>query len=76
MVVCFKQRFAQLMSLSVRWQRVWIFGWEIGYFGFMKIGELLAAIEIFAAPELQEDYDNAGLITGNRDMECTGVLCT
>jgi dinuclear metal center YbgI/SA1388 family protein len=57
-------------------QRVWIFGWEIGYFGSMKIGELLAAIELFAAPELQEDYDNAGLLTGNRDLECTGVLCT
>lgn len=42
----------------------------------MKIGELLVAIELFAAPELQEDYDNAGLITGNRDTECTGVLCT
>ena len=42
----------------------------------MKIGELLSAIEIFAAPELQEDYDNAGLITGNRETTCTGVLCT
>ncbi|WP_121354247.1 Nif3-like dinuclear metal center hexameric protein [Flavisolibacter nicotianae] len=42
----------------------------------MKIGELLSAIEIFAAPELQEDYDNAGLLTGNKDSECTGVLCT
>jgi len=42
----------------------------------MKIGQLLAAIEVFAAPELQEDYDNAGLITGKRDWDCTGVLCT
>lgn len=42
----------------------------------MKIGELLTAIEVFAAPELQEDYDNAGLITGSRDWDCTGVLCT
>jgi dinuclear metal center YbgI/SA1388 family protein len=42
----------------------------------MKISELLAAIEVFAAPELQEDYDNAGLITGRRDWNCTGVLCT
>ena len=42
----------------------------------MKIGEILGAIEVFAAPELQEDYDNAGLITGNRDWNCTGVLCT
>src|SRR5215207_4132143 len=42
----------------------------------MKIGDLISAIEIFAAPELQEDYDNAGLITGNGLWDCTGVLCT
>jgi dinuclear metal center YbgI/SA1388 family protein len=42
----------------------------------MKISELISAIEVFAAPELQEDYDNAGLITGQPGMECTGVLCT
>lgn len=42
----------------------------------MKIGEVLSVIESFAAPELQEDYDNAGLITGNRDWMCKGVLCT
>lgn len=42
----------------------------------MKVGEIISALEAFAAPELQEDYDNAGLLTGNRDQECTGVLCT
>jgi dinuclear metal center YbgI/SA1388 family protein len=42
----------------------------------MKISDLITAIEVFAAPELQEDYDNAGLITGNAAWECTGVLCT
>ena len=42
----------------------------------MKIGELMAAIEVFAAPELQEDYDNAGLITGSPSWACTGALCT
>jgi len=41
----------------------------------MIIGDLLAAIEVFAAPELQEDYDNAGLLTGQRGWTCTGVLC-
>lgn len=46
------------------------------YFVYMKIGDLISAIEVFAAPELQEDYDNAGLITGRRDWTCTGVLCT
>lgn len=42
----------------------------------MKISDLIRAIEVFAAPELQEDYDNAGLITGNAGWECTGALCT
>ena len=42
----------------------------------MKIRDLIAAVEHFAAPELQEEYDNAGLITGNAGWDCTGVLCT
>lgn len=42
----------------------------------MKIGQILSAIEVFAAPELQEEYDNAGLITGSRAWDCRGVLCT
>ena len=42
----------------------------------MKIKEILAVVEAFAAPELQEDYDNAGLITGDSSWVCTGVLCT
>lgn len=41
----------------------------------MKIFELVSAIEVFAAPELQEEYDNAGLITGNASWDCTGALC-
>src|SRR6478672_8041016 len=42
----------------------------------MKILDLIVALERFAAPELQEDYDNAGLITGSSSWECTGALCT
>jgi dinuclear metal center YbgI/SA1388 family protein len=42
----------------------------------MKIKELLSVIESFAAPELQEDYDNAGLVTGNSSWDCAGVLCS
>ncbi len=42
----------------------------------MKIAELISVIERFAAPELQEDYDNAGLITGMPGWECSGVLCS
>jgi dinuclear metal center YbgI/SA1388 family protein len=41
----------------------------------MKISEIISAIEVFAAPELQEEYDNAGLITGNSSWDCTGALC-
>lgn len=41
----------------------------------MKISDLIAIIENYAAPELQEDYDNAGLITGNASWNCNGVLC-
>jgi len=42
----------------------------------MKIIDLIAVIEKFAAPALQEEYDNAGLTTGNASWNCTGVLCT
>lgn len=42
----------------------------------MKIMDLIAVIEKFAAPELQEEYDNAGLITGMVNWNCTGVLCS
>src|SRR3954466_1098702 len=42
----------------------------------MKILDLISVLERYAAPELQEDYDNAGLITGNSSWNCTGVLCT
>src|SRR5215216_3634108 len=41
----------------------------------MKIFDLIAVIEKYAAPELQEDYDNAGLLTGNILWDCRGVLC-
>jgi dinuclear metal center YbgI/SA1388 family protein len=41
----------------------------------MKVSDLIAIIEKYAAPELQEDYDNAGLITGNYWWDCTGVIC-
>ncbi|MBD0366886.1 MAG: Nif3-like dinuclear metal center hexameric protein [Flavisolibacter sp.] len=42
----------------------------------MLIKEIINVIELFAAPELQEEYDNAGLITGNGADVCTGVLCS
>ena len=42
----------------------------------MKISDLTSYIETIAPLSLQEDYDNAGLLTGDPSWECTGVLCT
>lgn len=42
----------------------------------MKIKEFIQSLETIAPAELQEDYDNSGLLTGNPDWECTGVICT
>lgn len=42
----------------------------------MNIKEIIAALESFAAPELQEEYDNVGLLTGSSSWNCTGVLCS
>src|SRR6476661_1728175 len=42
----------------------------------MKIKEIIAALEVFAAPELQEEWDNTGLLTGNAQWACSGALCT
>lgn len=49
---------------------------QVLYLSIMKISELVAAITHFAAPELQEPYDNAALLTGNGQWDCTGILCT
>ena len=40
----------------------------------MKLSNLLSFLHTIAPDHLQEDYDNAGLITGHRDMEISGVL--
>lgn len=41
----------------------------------MKISEIIHVLEAAADPSLQESYDNAGLITGEPEQVCTGVLC-
>ena len=41
----------------------------------MKIHSILSYLEAMAPPSLQESYDNCGLLTGNPEWECTGVLC-
>ncbi len=40
----------------------------------MKIIELIKLLEQFAPPSLQEDYDNAGLINGDKDWDCSGAI--
>jgi dinuclear metal center YbgI/SA1388 family protein len=42
----------------------------------MKVAEIAATLESIAPLSLQEDYDNAGLITGSPEWQCTGILCT
>jgi dinuclear metal center YbgI/SA1388 family protein len=40
----------------------------------MIISTIIKALETIAAPSLQEDYDNAGLLTGNPAWECKGII--
>ena len=44
------------------------------YFYIMTIGELISELERFAPLSFQEDYDNSGLLTGNRATEATGAI--
>ena len=41
----------------------------------MTIKQIISYLESIAPPSLQESYDNAGLITGDAEQECTGALC-
>ncbi len=40
----------------------------------MKVQDITSLLEKLAPPFLQENYDNAGLLTGNSNWDCTGVL--
>lgn len=40
------------------------------------LGQLCDHLESIAPLALQENYDNAGLLYGDRDVEITGVLCS
>jgi dinuclear metal center YbgI/SA1388 family protein len=42
----------------------------------MKVSDIITAIELFAPPQLAEDWDNGGLLTGEPGSDCSGVLCT
>lgn len=40
----------------------------------MKLGTVIRRLEQWAPPAYQESYDNSRLLTGNPDMEVTGIL--
>ncbi len=40
----------------------------------MTISTIIDVLEKIAPPSLQEDYDNAGLITGDKQWECSGAI--
>lgn len=42
----------------------------------MKIAEVIKLLEQTAPLSYQESYDNAGLLTGNSDWGCTGIICS
>lgn len=42
----------------------------------MQIKALIQSLEEWAPLQFQESYDNAGLIVGDPDTNCTGILCS
>lgn len=40
----------------------------------MIISDITSILDVYAPAQLQESYDNAGLITGQYDWNCSGVL--
>jgi dinuclear metal center YbgI/SA1388 family protein len=40
----------------------------------MKIRDIINSLELLAPPSLQEGYDNAGLLTGDENSDCSGIL--
>jgi dinuclear metal center YbgI/SA1388 family protein len=40
----------------------------------MQIKQITGFLETIAPPSLQEAYDNAGLLTGDKNTDCSGVL--
>ena len=40
----------------------------------MKISEIIQFLETIAPPRLQESYDNAGLLVGDKEKTCAGIL--
>ena len=42
----------------------------------MKVSDIISYLESLAHPSLQEHYDNSGLIIGDKDWECSGIMCS
>jgi dinuclear metal center YbgI/SA1388 family protein len=42
----------------------------------MKLSDVIKCLADFAPVSLQEDYDNAGLLIGDPDDECSGIITT
>lgn len=42
----------------------------------MQLTDIIKLLETIAPLNLQETYDNAGLLTGSSDWDCKGILCT
>ena len=42
----------------------------------MKIDDIISFLESMAHPSLQEHYDNAGLVIGDKNWKCTGIICS
>lgn len=42
----------------------------------MIISDIIQILERYAPPSYQESYDNGGLITGNPNQLCTGIICS
>lgn len=42
----------------------------------MLIADVVKAIEKWVPVQLQESYDNAGLIVGDAAVKCTGIICS
>ena len=40
----------------------------------MTVANIITVLEKIAPPFLQESYDNAGLLTGNKSWECKGII--
>lgn len=42
----------------------------------MRIAAVISLLESLAPPSLQEQYDNAGLLTGQPGWDCSGIICS